>query len=386
MNKKLLIAGIDPGTTVGYAFIDLHGNVVSIGSEKHLDLDSLVSKTVSIGKVIVVGTDKGKVPGFVEKFANALGARLVKPDHDLLSKEKVELVRGFDADNDHQLDSLAAALFSFKKLRTLLKKVEEYIENYDKQNIAVKLTDLVVSKGMSISKTVDLLEKPDKEEEKIVTKAIRERKFEEKDFLKLYSKLKDIEKENYLLRQQNRKIKQEIIDLEKPKEKKKPYEKRFNQLLRQRENRFFVLERELSSKDTEIDVLDSEMNKLCYFLSSLNKNILLKKLNNLGNIELEKKQELLKISKDDVLLVDDPNIISDKAITKIKDQINVIVYNKNPGKKASGLPFIFIDVKKLDIEENQYFAIVSKEDFEKEKSKIDVLSKVVEDYKKERLG
>ena len=385
MNKKLLIAGIDPGTTVGYAFIDLHGNVVSIGSEKHLDLDSLVSKTVSIGKVIVVGTDKGKVPGFVEKFANALGARLVTPDHDLLSREKAELVKGYRGD-DHQLDSLAAALFSFKKLRTLLKKVEEYIENYDKQNIAAKLTDLVVSKGMSISKTVDILEKPDKEEEKIVAKAIRERKFEEKDFLKLYSKLKDIEKENYLLREQNRKIKQEIIDLEKPKEKKKPYEKRFNQLLRQRENRFFVLERELSSKDTEIDVLESEMNKLCYFLSSLNKNILLKKLDNLGNIELEKKEKLLKISKDDILLVDDPNIISDKAIEKIKTKVDIIVYNKKPGKKVSSLPFTLIDAKKLDIEENQYFAIVSKEDFEKEKSKVDVLSKVVEDYKKERLG
>ena len=385
MNKKLLIAGIDPGTTVGYALIDLHGNVVSIGSEKHLDLDSLVSKTVSIGKVIVVGTDKGKVPGFVEKFANALGARLVTPDHDLLSREKAELVKGYRGD-DHQLDSLAAALFSFKKLRTLLKKVEEYIENYDKQNIAAKLTDLVVSKGMSISKTVDILEKPDKEEEKIVAKAIRERKFEEKDFLKLYSKLKDIEKENYLLREQNRKIKQEIIDLEKPKEKKKPYEKRFNQLLRQRENRFFVLERELSSKDTEIDVLESEMNKLCYFLSSLNKNILLKKLDNLGNIELEKKEKLLKISKDDILLVDDPNIISDKAIEKIKTKVDIIVYNKKPGKKVSSLPFIFIDAKKLDIEENQYFAIVSKEEFEKEKSKVDVLSKVVEDYKKERLG
>jgi predicted RNase H-like nuclease (RuvC/YqgF family) len=324
------------------------------------------------------------VPGFVEKFSNALGARLVKPDKDLLSKEKAELVKGYSGD-DHQLDSLAAALFSFKKLRTLLKKVEEYIENYDKQKIAAKLTDLVVSKGMSISKTVDLLEKPD-EEARVVAKAIRERKFEEKDFLKLYSKLKDIEKENYLLRQQNRKIKQEIIDLEKPKEKKKPYEKRFNQLLRQRENRFFVLERELSSKDTEIDVLESEMNKLCYFLSSLNKKVLLKKLSNLGNVEFEKKEKLLKISKDDVLLVDDPNIISDKAIDKIKDKVHVIVYNKKLGKKVSSLPFIFIDAKKLDVDENQYFAIVSRQDFEKEKSKVDVLNKVVEDYRKERLG
>ncbi len=115
-------------------------------------------------------------------------------------------------------------------------------------------------------------------------------------------------------------------------------------------------------------------------------NVLLKKLDNFGNIEFEKKQKLLKISKDDILLVDDPNIISDKAIDKIKNKVHVVVYNKKPGKKISSLHFIFIDAKKLDIEENRYFAVTSKEDFEKEKAKVDILNKVVSDYKKERLG
>lgn len=386
MDKKLLIAGIDPGITVGYALIDLKGNLVSIGSEKHLDLDSLVSEIVKIGRVIIVGTDKGKTPDFVERFANAVGARLVGPDADMGSGEKADLVRTYAFDNDHQFDALASALFSLKKLSSLLKKIEFYVEKYDKHKIAGKLTQLVVLNGMSIRLASDLLERPDKEESKIVNKVIEKRTFEEKDFLKLYSKLKQVEKENYLLRRQNRNIKDEIRDLEKPREKKKPYEKRFNQLLRQREKRFFVLEREMSSKDTEIDVLNSEIDKLNGFLSALDKNILLKKLDNFGNIEFEKKEKLLKISKDDILLVDDPNIISDKAIDKIKNKVYVVVYNKKPGKKISSLHFIFIDAKKLDIEDNQYFAVTSKEEFEKEKAKVDILSKVISDYKKERLG
>ncbi|MBW2984520.1 DUF460 domain-containing protein [Candidatus Woesearchaeota archaeon] len=386
MNKKLLIAGIDPGITVGYALIGLDGNVVDLASEKHLDLNALIARVVRIGRVIVVGADKAKIPDFVERFANALGARLIKPDEDLGSMEKAKIIKGYDIGDTHQLDALAIAMFSLKKVRSLVKKVDDYIEHYDKHNIADKLMQLVVSKGMSISKAADLLEKPEKDESKIIAKVISERRFEEKDFLKLHSKLKDLEKENYLLRQQNKNVKEEMRSLEKPNERKKPYEKRFNQLLRQREKRFFALEKELNSKDTEIDVLESEMNKLCYFLSSLNKNILLKKLDNLGSVEFEKKERLLNISKDDILLVDDPNVISDKAIDKIKDAVHVIIYNKKPGKKVSSLPFIFIDSKKVDINEDKYFAVVSREEFEKEKAKLDVLNKVVEDYKKERLG
>jgi predicted RNase H-like nuclease (RuvC/YqgF family) len=383
---KLLIAGIDPGTTVGYALIDLNGRLVDIGSEKHLDLNALIAKVVKIGKVLVVGTDKAKLPGFVDRFANALGSRVVKPDSDLGSKDKQGLVKGYEADDDHQFDALAAAIFSLKKLRGLFTKIESYVENYKKHKIADKLTSLVVLKGMSIKEASDLLEKPDKEESRIIAKVIEERKFEEKDFLKLYSKLKQIEKENSLLRQQNKKIKDEIINLEKPREKKKPYEKKFNELLKFREKRLFILERELSSKETDIEVLKSEMNKLCYFLSTLNKNILLKKLDNLGNIEFEKKETLLNIGKGDVLLVDDPNIISEKTMAKIKNKVSIIIYNKKPGKKVAELPFFFINSKKLDIKEDRYFAVLSREEFEEEKKKLDVLNKLIHDYKKERSG
>ena len=383
---KLLIAGIDPGTTVGYALIDLNGNAVSIGSEKHLDLNALIAKIVKIGRVLVVGTDKGKLPSFVEKFANALGSRIVKPDSDLGSKDKQELVKGYSADDDHQLDALAAAVFSFKKLRSLFAKIESFIETYGKQKTANKITELVVLKGMSIKEASDLLEKPDKEESKIIAKVIEQRKFEEKDFLRLYSKLKQIEKENSLLRHQNNKFKDEIRNLEKPREKKKPYEKKFNELLKFREKRVFILERELSAKEADIDALRSDMNKLCYFLSALDKNVLLKKLDNLGNVELEKKEKLLNIAKGDVLLVDDPNIISENTISKIKNKVFVIIYNNKPGKKVAELPFLFINSKKLDIKEDRYFAVVSKESFENEKSKLDVLTKVIHDYKKERSG
>ena len=36
-NQELLIVGVDPGTTVGYAAIDFEGNVIKTHSEKNLD-------------------------------------------------------------------------------------------------------------------------------------------------------------------------------------------------------------------------------------------------------------------------------------------------------------------------------------------------------------
>ena len=73
--KPLLVVGIDPGTTIGYAVLDLDGNLIKIDSSKHITLSSLISGITAIGKVILVGTDKKAVPGFVKKFAVKGGLR-----------------------------------------------------------------------------------------------------------------------------------------------------------------------------------------------------------------------------------------------------------------------------------------------------------------------
>jgi len=46
MEKQLLIVGIDPGTTLGYAAIDFEGNLIRVYSDKNFDLNSLISVRV----------------------------------------------------------------------------------------------------------------------------------------------------------------------------------------------------------------------------------------------------------------------------------------------------------------------------------------------------
>ncbi len=86
------IAGIDPGTTIGFALIRLDGSVADIGSFKQHTLAGMIKKLSSYGSIIAIGTDKANIPGFVSKLATKLGARAISPKADLLVSEKKELV------------------------------------------------------------------------------------------------------------------------------------------------------------------------------------------------------------------------------------------------------------------------------------------------------
>ena len=60
--KKLLIVGIDPGMTTAYAVLDIEGNFIHSHSSKQFDLNMIISETIRMGKAILVGTDKAKIP------------------------------------------------------------------------------------------------------------------------------------------------------------------------------------------------------------------------------------------------------------------------------------------------------------------------------------
>jgi len=133
--------------------------------------------------------------------------------------------------------------------------------------------------------------------------------------------------------------------------------------------------------------MQNEITTLLYFLSNLNSSVLLKKLDNLGLREFEKKKNILNVKFGDVLLVKDPDIVSEKTINEIKDKVEIIFYRKPVSKKIeSKLPFVFIDANKVHLDENEYFGIIGRSDFDKIKNKKGLLHKIVGDYKKERLS
>ncbi len=389
--KQLLIIGVDPGTTLGYAAIDFDGNLVKVHSEKNLDLSSLISELIKLGKVLIVASDKEYNPDFVNKLAVKIGARVISPDYDLKVIEKRDFVRDYETKNQHEVDALASALFALKKISPLLNKINIFVEHYNKEHIKQELIEFVVGKELNIRDAAEIIEEPEKQEIKIIKEVVEEKKLTEKDFLILYKKFKEARRDVSLLKEQNVKLKIQLTNLSKDYEymfkqiSKSQMDKKMQSLLEFKEKRIKFFDSELKKKQNEIKCMQGEITTLLYFLSRVNSSILLKKLDNLGLREFEKKKNILNIGEGDVLLVKDPDIFSEKAINEIKGKINIIIYKKPVSKNVeSRLPFIFINGSTLSIEEDEYFGVTSRKDFEKIKSSKGILHKILQDYREER--
>lgn len=147
-----LILGIDPGTTKAYAAVNIKGNIVKVRSSKSLTASRIVSEAVKLGNVVVVATDKKKSPSFVKKIAIKLGARLIKPKQDLKVKQKLRLRKKYRISKKHSGDALSAALYAYKELRPLLRKINLFVKNNEGQNILERLEVSVIKNKVSIKK------------------------------------------------------------------------------------------------------------------------------------------------------------------------------------------------------------------------------------------
>lgn len=383
-DKKLLIVGIDPGTTIGYAVLDIEGNLIHLSSSKQLDLSLLISETINLGKAVLVGTDKAKVPGLVEAFATKLGARIASPEEDLKVNEKRIMTSDFIFDNEHQGDALASALFAYKATKTLLDKIDFFAKENSLYDIKDRIKELVIAKRISIKNAISIIEKKD-EEAQIIEKVIVEKRLNEKDFLKLYSKLKKYEIEIKLIKKYNNNLREKINKLEKihiKKEVSKNDNKRLDDF---RENRIRFLENAIKFKDKEAEGLKSLIRKFNSIISNINNFYILKKLDRLSINEFNFKNKILDVKINDILLVDNPNIVSGSVIDLLKNRIFVIVHKNPISKKVeNSLPFVFISSKNLKIDEDRYFGFVEKRHFEMEKNKVNWVNKIVDDYKKEK--
>ncbi len=380
-DKKLLIVGIDPGTTTGYAVLDIEGSLVHLDSSKQLDLKLLISETVKLGKVVLVGTDKEKIPHLVEAFAAKFGARIESPKEDLKVDEKRKVVSDFNFDDDHQADALASALFAHRAEKALLDKIEFFVEENKKHHIKNKIKELVITKRISIKNAVGIIEKKD-EESQIIEKVIAEKRLNESDFLRLYDKLKKYKTDIGLIRKYNNNLRKRIRNLEKQTKTEEPKNKKTVDF---KENRIRFLDNLVKSKEKDAEHLRLLIGRYNRIISHINDFYILKNLETLGINEFNFKNKMLNIQRNDIILVNNPSIVSDRVVALLKNNVFVIVHRKPISKEIENrLPFIFIDAAKLKIDEYGYFGFVEKRHFDIEKSKVNWVNKIIEDYKKEK--
>jgi len=105
--------GIDPGTTVGIAILDLEGNVLDIFSARNFSLYDISEYISKFGYPAIIATDVSPPPATVEKLSHNYDARFFSPPQSLTVDEKNAATFGYKTENFHQRDALAAALKAF---------------------------------------------------------------------------------------------------------------------------------------------------------------------------------------------------------------------------------------------------------------------------------
>jgi len=161
--RKDIIVGIDPGTTKGYAILDLEGNLLKLTSSRNISAETILKDITSIGQPVIIGTDVIPAPRVVRKIATATGAKIVYPEASLDTKRKRKLTSPYGKElskenlDKHKLDSLAAANYAFKKVRNQLEKIRIVLNEQKKLHLEKEVRTIVLKKDINIHRALENL-------------------------------------------------------------------------------------------------------------------------------------------------------------------------------------------------------------------------------------
>jgi predicted RNase H-like nuclease (RuvC/YqgF family) len=124
---RYLIVGIDPGTTIGVAALDLDGNLIHCASSRQMNMGDVIESLYRLGKPLIIASDVQEMPYSVEKIRRAFAAIPYTPKQDVSVETKMELTDQFRYENDHERDALSAALDAYRhyrhKFQNLIKRI-----------------------------------------------------------------------------------------------------------------------------------------------------------------------------------------------------------------------------------------------------------------------
>ncbi|MHC1631469.1 MAG: DUF460 domain-containing protein [Methanotrichaceae archaeon] len=245
LNQKrgYIIAGIDPGTTTGIAALNLRGELVDLLSTRAISPSDVIEWLAERGKPLIVAADVVPAPGAVEKVKRSFNAVLYTPGEDIPSEDKIALAKGYGYRNDHERDSLAAAVSAYKKYKNKFQQVEKKCPPELDPN---DLKALVV-KGRSIDQAIsELVSHPSEDSH------------QEKTVKEVDSNLAALNEKNRRQADQIRWLKELVEDLKKKLAKKE-------RELRKRERAIDRLKDRSSQeikRDREIKIRNKEIKRL----------------------------------------------------------------------------------------------------------------------------
>lgn len=385
--RRKLIVGIDPGTTVGYAILDTTGKLIESSSSKELSLDALTSKISSIGAVLIVGCDKAKVPDFVASFATKTGAKVICPDEDLLVEEKRKLAQQMSRQNSHEMDAIASAIFAWKNIEPLFKRIDTTLVRAQKTHLAQEVKSIVIKKNLGIKNAIKLLdhhnlirlpkEKKTTQEEKISgVKPITS--------LAQKEQITRLKQQKHLLATELAKTKKIASKLEK--KVTELQDKNYNEpKLLLKEQRIQTLSNTVEQKELKIQELRGQNAKLCGLLSKSKDSIIMARLKNLGWQEYTHRKQKFPINPNDIIFVDDPYSFSQQTIDEIRAKnVTILSQRETKNNTLSTLGMAVMNVKDTAVEIHPSFAVIKKTELERKRKEKFWVQDIVQEYQQER--
>ncbi len=390
---RYLIVGVDPGSTTAVAALDLRGEVVDIKSKKGWSPGEVVEFISSLGKPVVISTDKSSPPEFVSKIKASFNAVLYTPKEDISVEKKRLLTSKYITSNDHERDALAAAIDAFNSYKNKLINIEKRLPaGIDSDRIKaeiIKGTPLkeILSETKEESRTEKFQTDNVSREEVIRRDRVIERLKEENTILS--RKIKELRDEIDNLRARIASISRE----EHEKIRKETY-------VQNLEREIAELKRKLREKDEEIERLKQRIEmlrkmKMLEFQGWKEVKVLRK----FTREEIERAEREMGISEGDIILIIDSSGGSASLAEMLcKKGIKAIICSSEMSHLAAEI-FERYNVPRISFDEVEFMmgddiAVVNAEKFEKvyaekleeaKRRKIDQLERLVEEYRKRRV-
>lgn len=122
--REHLIVGVDPGTTIGVAILNLDGELRGLVSSRVMSIPDVVEYIRERGKPVIVATDVVPPPATVEKIKRSFKATLFAPDERISVDEKVRIARPYGYGNDHERDALSAAVKAYNTYKNKFAQID----------------------------------------------------------------------------------------------------------------------------------------------------------------------------------------------------------------------------------------------------------------------
>ncbi len=391
---RYTIVGVDPGATTGVAVIDLSGNLIEVTSKKGWKAGEVIEYISSLGKPVVVATDKSNPPEFVQKIKASFNAVLYAPREDISVEKKKNLTAKFKLLNDHERDALAAAIDAFNSYKNKLRNVERRVPaGMDSDRIKAEII-----RGTPLRTFLCQEESSAKAEKRTHVEELSKEEIERRDRI-----INELREENRILRKQVSELKEEVERLRKKVASisREEHEKiRRDLYVRNLERELYELRKLLKEKERTIKELELRIAKLRKMkLLEFKGWREVKVLRKFTREEIERAERELSIGAGDIIyILDSSGGSRTLAESLCKKEIKAVICGSEMSHLAAEV-FDEYNIPRIDVDEVEILlgddiAVVNAAKFEEiyrrkmdelRQKKVDNLERIVEEYRRTRM-